>query len=147
MAIGLCRGPRNEYELRCILTNQTAGGKACSLNPTKPSDSEMEKYEKLKGSDGECFPPRAYDPIETEFTEYTSSLKKAMEFGNRLGGQTYTGEDYRDQVRKGEVFTNGVVVCIVIDEKYVTAFENDSLEKGYLIRSDTPFIDCRLVKY
>lgn len=133
----LYRGPRNVDELKCIVTNKTAGGKTRSINPTKPSDDEMEKYASIKATGGECMPPKANDHIETEFTEYTSDINKAIEFGRRLGGQ----------VCEGKRFTKGAVVRITIDEKYVTRFENDSLEKGYLIRSDAPFDDCEIILY
>ncbi|MBR5692200.1 MAG: hypothetical protein IKX42_00700 [Fibrobacter sp.] len=130
----LYRGPRNVDELACIIANKTAGGKTRSINPTKPSDDEMKKYAPIKATRGECMPPEANDHIETEFTEYTSDINKAIEFGRRLVHQVY----------QGRTITNSVVVCIEIDENYVTAFDNDFLEKGYLIRSDTPFNRCQI---
>ncbi len=130
----LYRGPRNVDELACIIANKTAGGKTRSINPTKPSDDEMKKYAPIKATGGECMPPKPNDYIETEFTEYTSDINKAIEFGRRLVHQVY----------QGHTITNSVVVCIEIDENYVTAFDNDFLEKGYLIRSDTPFNQCQI---
>ena len=126
----LYRGPRNEDELKCIITNKTAGGKIPNPNPTKPSDHERDEYGRTtKITAGECARPRANQHIETVFTEYTVYSATAKNFGRRLAGDTYR---------------RGAYICIDVNDAYVNRFEKDVLEGGVLIRSDTPITICEI---
>lgn len=120
--VTLYRGLRNKNERERIMEYQTAGGKPASAAPTAPTEEEIKGYNE-KATAGECFPPPPGKVILTEFTEYTYCENIARQFGSRSG---YT-------------------IAIQIDEQYIRAFENDPLEHGVLIRSDTPLHSVALI--
>ena len=114
--ITLYRGLRNKNEMERLCAYKTAGGKErASTAPTAPTEEEIKNY-KEKGTAGECFPPKPDKVILTAFTEYTFCENIARQFGSR----------------------SGYMAVIEVDEQYVRAFKNDTLEHGVLIRSDTP---------
>lgn len=111
------RGPRNKFELDKIVECSTAGGKPAATIPKAPSDEEYEMYNKTtKSTAGECVQPKPNEPIYTEFTEYTTKEECARGFGIRCSAY----------------------VEAQVDDTYVRIFDNDRLEHGVLIRSDTP---------
>ena len=134
MIMELFRGPRNRAELEDIFKNETAGGRIASTNPRKPSEDECETYSRtIKGTSGECMPPKQDKHIETEFTEYTSDPQVAMRFGRRLKGITFNEIAY----------CRGAYVQIEVNHDYVVEL-NDPLEYGYLIRSNTPLVSVQI---
>lgn len=111
------RGPRNKFELEKIVECSTAGGRAAAKHPTAPSEEEYKTYNRTtKLTAGECMPPEPDAQIYTEFTEYTTERECARGFGRRCSAY----------------------VEAQVDDTYVRIFDNDRLEHGVLIRSDTP---------
>ena len=118
------RGPRNMREFENIMTFHTAGGVAPNTKPVAPTDEELANYERTtKGTAGECMPPKPEQDIVTEFTEYTTDENVGKGFGRRCG----------------------YYVCAEVEDDLVKIFPNDCLEKGVLVRSDTP-IECTKVR-
>lgn len=121
--ITLYRGLRNKNEMERVYAYKTAGGiKKASAVPTAPTEMDIKEYERKKGSDGECMPPPPDKVILTEFTEYTFCEDTARQFGTR----------------------SGYMAVIEVEKQYVRAFENDPLEHGVLIRSDTPLHSVKI---
>lgn len=113
------RGPRNKRELENIMKFSTAGGVAPNTNPVAPTDEELTNYDQTtKRTAGECMPPKPEQDIVTKFTEYTTDEKVAKGFGRRCN----------------------YYVCAEVRDDLVKKFPNDCLEKGVLVRSDTPIV-------
>lgn len=118
------RGPRNKRELEKIMQFSTAGGVAPNAKPVAPTDEELANYEDTtKLTAGECMRPKPKQDIVTDFTEYTTDENVAKGFGRRC--------DY--------------YVCAEVEDDLVKIFPNDCLEKGVLVRSDTP-IKCTKIR-
>lgn len=127
--ITLYRGLRNKSEKERLVEYKTAGGKAvASTNPNAPTEDDMKDYEVTKGTGGECAPPAPNTIITPDFVEYTFCENVAMRFAIRT--------------RDDRPFYMAIVE---VDEQYVTAFKNDPLEHGVLIKGDTPLNSVKIV--
>lgn len=110
----LYRGVRNNIEMKNIIDNQSAGGKARDPSAARPTNSEISSQ---KGTFGECYPLKKDQVIPIpDFVEYTTDFRIAEQFGPPRGG----------------------VVEIEVSEEYVLVLDNDPFEHGCFIRSEAP---------
>jgi hypothetical protein len=115
MPIRLKRGLRNDFELKKIKENKTAGGAGLNFNATRPTEDEIRPQ---KGTVGEVDVAgrKEYKGIP-DFVEYAPENSIIPDRFGLVGGG---------------------VITILIDERYVLPPPVGDVEQGYFIKSCAP---------